>query len=66
MKLLRDADSKGHLEIARKWAVIDLGIVEKDLGMLSTAEEKWWHLGMYYPSLFIFVLNQLNQNDRLN
>ena len=41
MKLLKDADDKGFLEIARKWAVIDLGIVEKDLGMLSAAEEKW-------------------------
>ena len=65
IKVLRDADKKGQLEIAREWQEIDLDLVEYELSRNKGFSAKTAVLAKKYPSLNIFLLGKLNQYEKL-
>ena len=65
MKVLRDADKKGQLEIAKEWQEIDLDLVEEELNKSKGFSAKTAVLARKYPSLNIFLLGKLNQYEKL-
>ena len=58
MKILRDADAEGSLENAKKWQVLDLDKIQRELDAFQNPEQKISYL-KDYPSLAMNVLPRL-------
>ena len=65
ISLLRNADTAGQLEHAKKWQVIDLNTVESELKSKPDLKQEMAHLSSHYPSLCIHILRYLNKHQMI-
>lgn len=66
MQILRQADARGCLEIAKKWQELNLDKVSQELDVLESLFQKMTHLKENYPSLAkIVLLRQLGSSTKV-
>ena len=65
LKIIEEAEAGEQLEQVKQWQEMEIGKVLEKLATKKDYNEKMTYLGLFYPSLKVFVLKQTDQFEQL-